>query len=214
MSTLAAGFVLAFAGSTLAQETAAPTPAATATEPATTAPRVVVQPLQESGSVEEIIVTGQRSFNSLIREAGIETENFYARLNEVLDNPDFEITCRNEYPTGSNISTRRCRMRYQEELDSRAALSAIQGVENITDADGNPAGTTFRGTPYDILPEARAKMQEFETVVVQAVNADPQLNASVVRLMQLKSAVDNYESTRQEERRERQAVEDDEESAN
>ena len=43
---------------------------------------------------------------------------------------------------------------------------------------------------------------------VQAVNADPQLNASVVRLMQLKAAVDNYESTRQEERRERQAGEE------
>jgi hypothetical protein len=194
-STLAAGLALFFAGSALAQEAA-------------------VQPQRNSDSIEEIIVTGQRSFNSLIREAGIETENFYARLNEVLDIPDFEITCRNEYPTGSNISTRRCRMRYQEELDSRAALSAIQGVENITDADGNAAGSVFRGTPYDILPEARAKMQEFETVVVAAVNSDPQLNASVVRLMQLKAAVDNYESTRQEERRERQATEEAEGTAN
>lgn len=209
LSTLAAGLAMAFAGPALAQEASAPAPAA-----ATPAPQVVVQPQQNSGSIEEIIVTGQRSFNSLIREAGIETENFYARLNEVLDIPDFEITCRNEYPTGSNISTRRCRMRYQEELDSRAALSAIQGVENITDVDGNAAGSVFRGTPYDILPEARAKMQEFETVVVAAVNSDPQLNASVVRLMQLKAAVDNYESTRQEERRERQAGEEAESTAN
>ena len=199
-STLAAGLVLAFAGPALAQE--APL------EPAIAAPQVVVQPQQNSGSIEEIIVTGQRSFNSLIQEAGRETENFYARLNEVLNIPDFEITCRNEYPTGSNISTRRCRMRYQEELDSRAALSAIQGVENITDIDGNAAGAVLRGTPYDILPEARAKLQEFETVVVEAVNSDPQLNASVVRLMQLKAAVDNYESTRQEERRERQGADE------
>jgi len=197
LTTLA--LVLACSGGALAQEAAAP---------AAAAPQVVVQPQQNTGSMEEIIVTGQRSFNSLIQEAGRETENFYARLNEVLDNPDFEITCRNEYPTGSNISTRRCRMRYQEELDSRAALSAIQGVENITDVDGNAAGTVFRGTPYDILPEARQKMQEFETVVVEAVNSDSQLNASVVRLMQLKAAVDNYETTRQEERRERNAAED------
>jgi len=193
----------------VAQE-AAVEPARDVPPPATTTPQVVVQPQQNSGSVEEIIVTGQRSFNSLIREAGIETENFYARLNEVLDIPDFEITCRNEYPTGSNISTRRCRMRYQEELDSRAALSAIQGVENITDVDsGEVTGSVFRGTPYDILPEARQKMQEFETVVVEAVNSDPQLNASVVRLMQLKAAVDNYESGRREERREREAADED-----
>ena len=200
LTTLALGLVLACSGGALAQEVAAP---------AAAAPQVVVQPQQNSGSIEEIIVTGQRSFNSLIREAGIETENFYARLNEVLKIPDFEITCRNEYPTGSNISTRRCRMRYQEELDSRAALSAIQGFENITDVDsGEVTGSVFRGTAYDIAPEARQKLQEFETVVVEAVNTDPQLNASVVRLMQLKAAVDNYESTRQEERRERDAAEE------
>lgn len=204
-SALALSLTLVCAGSALSQEAAAPAEAA----PPAAAPRVVVQPQQNSGSIEEIIVTGQRSFNSLINEAARETENFYARLNEVLDIPDFEITCRNEYPTGSNISTRRCRMRYQEELDSRAALSAIQGIEGITDIDtGEVTGSVFRGTPYDILPEARQKMQEFETVVVEAVNTDAELNASVVRLMQIKAAVDNYESSRQEERRERQATEE------
>jgi hypothetical protein len=214
LTTIALGLMLDSPVGVLAQEAAAQegaAPAAAApTAPAAAAPQVVVQPRQQdSSSIEEIIVTGQRSFNSLIREAGIETENFYARLNEVLDIPDFEITCRNEYPTGSNISVRRCRMRYQEELDSRAALSAIQGMETITDIDsGEATGSVFRGTPYDILPEARQKMQEFETVVVEAVNSDPQLNASVVRLMQLKAAVDNYESTRQEERREREAADD------
>jgi hypothetical protein len=210
LSTLALGLTLFWAGSTLAQEAAAPaetSPAATA--PAGDAPQVVVQPQQNGGSIEEIIVTGQRTFQSLINEAARETENFYARLNDVLDSPDFEITCRNEYPTGSNISQRVCRMRYQEELDSRAALSAIRGMEDVTDIDsGEVTGSVFRGTPYDIVPEARAKMQEFETLVVQAVNSDPQLNDSVVRLMQLKAAVDNYESTRQEERRERQSAEE------
>jgi hypothetical protein len=209
LATFALGLVLACAGGALAQEAAVEqaAPAAAAPAPAAATPQVVVQPQQNSGAIEEIIVTGQRTFNSLISEAARETENFYARLNEVLDIPDFQITCRNEYTTGSNISTRRCRMRYQEELDSRAALSGIQGMQTVTDVDGNATGSVFRGTPYDILPEARAKMQEFETVVVEAVNRDPQLNASVVRLIQLKAAVDNYESTRQEERRERQAVE-------
>ena len=205
LSTLTLGLTLVSAHAALAQEAAV----APAAEPA---PQIVVQPqTQTGGSIEEIIVTGQRTLQSLINEGARETENFYARLNVVLDNPDFEINCRNEYPTGSNISRRVCRMRYQEELDSRAALSAIQGIDNITDADGNAAGAVFSGTPYDIVPEARAKIQEFEVLLVDAVNSDPQLNASVVRLMQLKAAVDNYETTRQEERRERQA---EEESAN
>ena len=204
-SALALGLTLIGAGAVLAQEAASPAQPV----PATAAPQVVVAPQQNSGTIEEIIVTGQRSFQSLVNEAARETENLYARLNEVLNIPDFEITCRNEYPTGSNISTRRCRMRYQEELDSRAALSAIQGMQGITDVDtGEITSSVFRGTPYDVLPEARAKMQEFENVVVSAVNSDAQLNASVVRLMQLKAAVDNYESERQEGRRERQAAEE------
>jgi hypothetical protein len=216
LSTFALGLTLVWAGSALAQESVAPdetSPSATA--PAGVAPQVVVQPQQNAaaGSVEQIIVTGQRTLQSLINEGARETENFYARLNEVLDNPDFEITCRNEYPTGSNISERRCRMRFQEDLNSRAALSAIQGVETTTDADGAVTGSVFRGIPYDIAPQSRSMMQQFETLVVEAVNTDPQLNDSVVRLMQLKAAVDNYETARQEERRERREAEDAAEAA-
>lgn len=198
----ALGLVLFCAASALAQETAAPTPPAVETQ-------VVVQPQQNGDSIEAIIVTGQRTVSSLLNEAARETEGFYARLNEVLDNPDFEITCRNEYPTGSNISRRVCRMRYQEELDSRAALSAMQNLQGISNPDtGEITESVYRGTPYDIMPEARAKMQEFETVLVEAVNTDPELNASVVRLMQLKAAVENYESVRQEERRARRDAEE------
>jgi hypothetical protein len=193
-SGVSLGLAFMFAGSAFGQEAAPAAPEQ--------APRVVVQ--TANNTIEEVIVTGQRTFQSLINEAARETENFYARLNEVLDNPDFEITCRNEYPTGSNISQRICRMRYQEELDSRAALSAIQGFRSFEDPGTGAVTNVLAGTPYDIVPEARAKLQEFEVELVEAVNADPVLNASAVRLMQLKAAVDNYESNRQEERRERQ----------
>lgn len=169
--------------------------AAAAAEPA---PQVQVQ--RANSQVEEVIVTGQRTFQSLISEAARETENFYARLNVVVDRPEFEITCRNELPAGSNIRTKVCRMRYQEELDSRGALSLIQGMQGITDADGNSVGSVMRGTPYNINPEARRMQDEFELAMLEAVNTDAELNASVVRLMQLKSAVDNYQTSRQERR--------------
>ena len=171
--------------------------AAPAAEPA---PQVQVQVQQASAPAEEVIVTGQRTFQSLINEAARETENFYSRLNLVLDRPEFQITCRSEARGGSNIRSRVCRMRYQEDLDSRAALSAIQGTQSIQDADGNVTGSVFNGTPYDVNPEARRMNQEFEVALLEAVNTDPELNASVVRLLQLKAAVDNYESDRQERR--------------
>lgn len=144
---------------------------------------------------EEVIVTGQRTLRSLINEAGIETENFYARLNVVLDKPEFEIHCQNEYPPGSNISQRVCRTRYQEELESRSALSAIQGF-GTTDEDQ----IVFSGSSFDQLPVALQMQQEFEKEVVEAVNTDPELNRSVVRLLQLKAAVESYQSPRQQER--------------
>lgn len=159
---------------------------------------------QATGPAESVIVTGQRTLRSLINEAGRETEAFYARLNEVLDNEDFEIRCRVEYPAGSNIATRVCRMRYQEDLMSRQALSQIQGLGTSDNGD-----LVFNGTEYDIVPEAMRMQQQFEEEVLQAVNTDPVLNEQVVRLLQLKDAVDNYETPREERRREREEAEAD-----
>ena len=153
---------------------------------------------QATGPAETVVVTGQRTLRSLINEAGRETEAFYARLNEVLDNDDFEIRCRVEYPAGSNIATRVCRMRYQEDLMSRQALSQVQGLGTTESGE-----LIFNGTEYDMVPEAMMMQRQFEEEVLQAVNTDPVLNQQVVRLMQLKEAVESYETPRQERRRER-----------
>jgi len=159
---------------------------------------------QAAGPIEEVIVTGQRTFRSLLNEAARETEDFYMRLNEVLDNDDFRIRCQTETPPGTSIATRVCRTRYQEELLSRQALSIMQGFGN--DDDGN---LTFFGTVYDTYPDLARLHQAFEDEMLTAVNADPQLNASVQRLLQLKAAVQNYETPRQERRRERTRAEED-----
>jgi beta-glucosidase-like glycosyl hydrolase len=76
-------------------------------------------------------------------------------------------------------------------------MSIVQALGN--DDDGN---LVQRGTIYDTYPELARKHQEFEDVMLTAVNSDPQLNASVHRLLQLKSAVQNYETPAQERRRE------------
>jgi hypothetical protein len=152
---------------------------------------------------EEVIVTGQRTLRSLINEAGVETENFYSRLNVVLDKPEFEVHCQNEYPPGSNISQRVCRTRYQEELESRAALSAIQGFGTTDDGQ-----MVFSGSSFDQQPVAMQIQQEFAREVVEAVNTDPELNRSAVRLLQLKAAVENYQSARRQRREAERAAEE------
>ena len=158
-------------------------------------PATVVQ--QATGPIEEVIVTGRRSYNSLLNEAARETEDFYMRLNEVLDNDDFRIRCRTETPPGTSIATRVCRTGYQEEFQSRQALSIIQGPE--VDSAGELA---FFGSIYDSYPDIYRMHLQFEEQMLMAVNSDPQLNASVRRLLQLKSAVQNYETPAQLRRRE------------
>jgi hypothetical protein len=155
--------------------------------------QVIVQ--QATGPIEEVVVTGQRTISSLRNEAGRETESFYQRLNAVIDKPEFEIRCQNENPPGSNISRRVCRTRYQEDLMSRAALSTIQGFGSTEEGE-----LVFNGSPFDSQPEMVRMQQQFEQEILQAVNTDPQLNESVVRLMQLKAAVESYETPRQERR--------------
>ena len=147
--------------------------------------------------IEEIIVTGQRTFNSLIREGAELTQDFYMRLNEVLDNDDFKINCWNEFPTGSRISTRVCRMRYQERLMNRQSVSLIRSLS--TTEDGTTVST---GSIDDVQIELRQKMLEFEDELLEAVNTDTVLNEQVIRLIALKSAVENYESPREQRRRE------------
>lgn len=154
------------------------------------------------GPIEEVVVTGQRTIVSLINEAQRETENFYARLNDVLDNEDFRIRCQIEYPAGSRIATRVCRMRFQEELLSRAALSDIQNL--TTNADGE---IDYTGAGFDYTAQWMAKQRQFAEEVLTAVNTDIELNQSVVRLLQLKAAVENYETPASQRRRERREVE-------
>ena len=151
-----------------------------------------------AGPIEEVIVTGQRTIGALLREGAELTENFYMRLNIVLDRDEFRIDCSNEFPTGSRISTRICRMRFQEDLLNRQSVSVLQGVS--TSEDGQ---TIFSDNVTDIRGDMMRMMMEFEDVVVEAVNVDPVLNEQVLRMIAVKSAVDNFETPREQRRRER-----------
>jgi hypothetical protein len=161
----------------------------------------ISQARQAAGPLEEVIVTGQRSFGSLIREGAELTEDFYSRLNDVIDQDKFKINCWNEFPTGSRISTRVCRMRYQDDAMNRQATSIIRAVS--TNEDGE---IIQNGVIYDVQLELSQGMREFETVLLDAVNTDNVLNDQVIRLIALKSAVENYESPREQRRNERRAA--------
>jgi predicted nucleic acid-binding protein len=92
-------------------------------------------------------------------------------------------------------------MRYQEDAMNRQATSIIRSVS--TNEDGE---IVQNGVIYDVQLELSQGMREFETVLLDAVNTDTVLNDHVIRLIALKSAVENYETPREQRRNERRAA--------
>ena len=151
-----------------------------------------------AGPIEEVIVTGQRTYSALIREGARLTEEFYARLNTVIDDEDFRIRCDSEFPTGSSIPQRVCRTAFQRRLLNQQSVSIIPGLGSTE--DGLP---TFNDSVMEIRPQMVQWMQDFEEAILLAVNTDPELNAQVIRLLALKSAVETFETPRERRQRER-----------
>ena len=122
------------------------------------------------------------------------------RLNVVLDDEDFRIVCDSELPTGSNISRRVCRTGFQQRLLNRQSTSILRSI--APDENGQLDLTNFNGSMEEIGAEMAAWSQAFESAVLEAVNTDVELNQQVIRLMALKSAIENYETPRERRQRE------------
>ena len=129
---------------------------------------------------EVVIVTGRRNLNVLIQEGATLTEDFYMRLNEVIDEPDFQIACDAESRAGTRIRHRVCRTNFQRRLNSRQSASILQSVDR---------GSTLL---EDFAAESLARAAEFQAAVLDAVNSDPILNQQFHRLRDLKIAIEDY----------------------
>ena len=135
---------------------------AASAQPAT-APAAVADP------PEEITVTGQRSLRVLDRDIGVATEKFWELLNVALDDPQFEVTCGRVVETGTRISERMCLTRYARD-ELRVAGQAV-----------------LRGYPYDPQPRIALKGRELVDMMIEIINARPELRASVEELARLKA---------------------------
>jgi hypothetical protein len=67
-------------------------------------------------------------------------------------------------------------------------------------ANSQDGETVYSGSFDDVQPEMMQLKLEFEDKLLQAVNTDPELNGQVIRLLALKSAVENYQSPRAQRR--------------
>ena len=79
--------------------------------------------------IEEILVTGERTFISLRNEIRREEENLYRIFNELNSHDRFDITCKEERRVFSNIPARNCLPKFFTDLrmdTNRFALSELR----------------------------------------------------------------------------------------
>lgn len=114
-------------------------------------------------------MTGERSLQSLDRQIGMATENFWKLLNVVLDDREFAITCERVVLTGSHLAERMCMTRAARDELSIAGQAQVAGQS------------------YDASARISVKNRELNTKIVAAVNTNPQLHAAVLELARLKT---------------------------
>ena len=95
-------------------------------EVATDGPSDEITAVATDEPIDEITVVGEKSVLKLKYEYELAEDNFYEMYNELNDDWEFDVICRNEAPTGSHIRRRICWPRYELELRTEEARSMLQ----------------------------------------------------------------------------------------
>jgi len=78
-------------------------------------------------TLEEVIVYGNRTLDSLRQEVFRAEEAFYDAFNAVNSNDEFDISCTRRAPTGSRMLRRVCEARFVKDLNEDFAQAFLRG---------------------------------------------------------------------------------------
>lgn len=84
-------------------------------------------PLAAGITLEEVIVYGDRTLNSLRLEVYRAEEAFYDAFNAVNSNDEFDISCKRRAQTGSRMVRRVCEARFVSDLNADFAQAWLRG---------------------------------------------------------------------------------------
>ncbi len=115
-----------------------------------------------------------KSLKELRREAWSSEEDFYARYNELNDDPDFHVRCFYETPTGSRLKNHVCRAKFVTEAYSKNA--------------GRKRFSANRTSRQDDNPEVAAKTTEFQEKLETFINTDADLQAAYLKYSNARAA--------------------------
>jgi hypothetical protein len=126
---------------------------------------------------DEVVVRGRRPAQLRLEIERAE-DAFYARFNEVNGGDDFDITCRDELQTGSNIPRRVCRAQFEREALADVGKDFALGVQ----------GSPFAVGSGEFVTRAYYMQGRLEAELSKRVAEDPKLLAALMKLVDLQQA--------------------------
>ena len=118
-------------------------------------------------AIDDIVVTGKKSIAELRKDVYKAEEEFYAIYNDLNDEPEYDVRCFYERPTGTRIKNHVCRAKFVSKAYSS------HGARN-----GNDLSRVANQDPNSALALKTAKYQEkMEKLVAE----NPDLAAAFIR---------------------------------
>jgi hypothetical protein len=126
-------------------------------------------------------------------------KQYIEQYNKLNTDPQFEILCINDKPTGSNFATRVCRARYLMDAMRASGSEQLQnavtsgGTSSSASAAGPAIGNTPAGNGLPVQPE---KDEAFRQNVLEIQRNSPQLRALVAKREELQKRLEAASSNK------------------
>lgn len=129
---------------------------------------------RQGQGVEEVIVRG-RTLEQLRLELEQVENAVYDRFNQLNSSDDFDISCHEHAPTGSNIPVRTCTPKFALVADERAARAILHKMQ----------GGAYGGNPQAHYGRMEQKGRELAAEMARVAREDEQLLRDLTRLAEL-----------------------------
>ncbi len=121
----------------------------------------------DNAPADEIVVVSKKSLAQLRRETYEAEEDFYSIYNKLNDEKEFDVRCRYEKATGTNIKNHVCRAQFVTKAFERHARRNRNNLSSVANQSSDPA-----------LDE---KMQTYQQRMETLMAANPELQEAFAR---------------------------------
>lgn len=162
--------------------------------PAGAAPEDLAGPLPGTGEptveMEQVEVIG-KSLRKLKREAIRAEDRFFERFNSLNTKDDFDIHCRMDKATGSNVPQRQCRIQFLVDAGAMDARDFLMGLGN--------GGPGVNAPLAGLQPLWLQRREEYRQTARALLEKDPELLALAGEWGRLREQYDRVRKERQKD---------------